>query len=106
MRPIMAHDYVAEIHNQVNMMIGHEIFDPENWEASAGRSRIHSGRWGDYKAGNELARQQTGCVETQPRYVYGSGRHNESPCCSEPASSKSCTVTVALPVRVNHVPYV
>jgi len=47
---------IAEIHNQVAMMLGHEVFDPEIGNRVLVDHAFHSRRWRDHKGSAELAR--------------------------------------------------
>ena len=69
---------IAEILNQVTMMLGHEVFDPEtNKRASAG-SRVHCRRRYDHQGGSELARPALGQDQAQSGDLHGPRRHSES----------------------------
>jgi hypothetical protein len=63
---------VAEIHNQVTMMLGHEIFDPEIGKRVLVDHAFIVSAGEITKGGAELARQQAGLVQTQPDHVHGS----------------------------------
>jgi hypothetical protein len=56
---------IAEIHQQVLMMLGHEIFDPET------SKKVLVGRR-DHQAGPQLAGRQAGRHQAQPDHVHGS----------------------------------
>ena len=58
---------VAEILNQVAMMLGHEIFDPEIGK------RLHRRGRRNHESGPQLAGRQAGPLQTQPGHVHGPG---------------------------------
>lgn len=62
---------IAEIHNQVQMMLGHEIFDPElNRRVLVDHAFIVAG--GEItKQAKELAGEQIGCGKTLTNHVHG-----------------------------------
>lgn len=68
---------VAEIHNQVLMMLGHEIFDLRAKQTRFGRSRLHRRRWRNYQGCTQLDRWQARPVQTKSDPLHGQGGHRE-----------------------------
>ena len=67
---------VAVIHNQVMMMLGHEIFDPEIGKRVLVDHAIIVAGWGDHQSRPELAWQQARFFKTQSAPLHGQGRYS------------------------------